>query len=188
MSEVRAPLGASLPVGSPLRGRLVGQLCHVCTHAHVYAQSSHEGECEFAAACPVCGCTKSGAEYDGTVISLDDYRPRRVDELAAYRSHDDDHVAGELCPVHHLPGRCVELGRRGDARGEGGVEPRERLRGVGELACGRTDLWGRLRDLPSQLGRLWRLRRVRGRDLGDAGSADHDRDADPAGPTGPERL
>lgn len=87
MSDLAAPVGAHLA------GTLLARSCAQCSHAHRISASNGGISVTVDTACPECGCVASGDSYERNAVS-----------------------AASSCAVHHLPGRCAELGWMG-ARG-----------------------------------------------------------------------
>lgn len=93
-----------LPTGNFMAGRLVsGSVCAACNHAHERIENDAHRELRWISGCPECGCTADRVAYEGRgIVSLDKF----VDVVAAiHRERKPD-----LCPIHHLPGACVEFG------------------------------------------------------------------------------
>lgn len=194
MSEAAAPVGApSLPAGTHSRGRLVPDSeCAQCHHGHERIETGQSFDVVWVAAC-WCGCRADRNEYEGIIVDISAWRPRSIADVVApfarpaldgAGTHDDDH---ELCPVHHLAGACVELGH-GDAGATDRVDARRSVRRgrLGRLfRAGVSRLAGNQRD---QLVRERRMESSEGRRPGVPGLADHGGGADPAEPTGSERL
>lgn len=169
--------GSPLPFSNFMAGRVDpdAPICHACSHHHARVEGYGNEAKPWIAGC-FCGCVASGSDYLGTNVALDDYQPRSVDELASIpRPAPPTYDPGARCPIHHLPGLCVDIGLGGgrvadDGDVRGGREQQSNLR--------------LLRDIPTVLAGVW-WRAVRSRcRAGDPGRAGGDRDADRGAPAG----
>lgn len=146
-------MAEALPVGAYVSGRLVPALCKVCGHAHLREEAHSDYVLAYVDACLDCdgGCAASYFEYQGGVVSLDDYQPDLADILAAARREHDE--SDDLCPTHHIAGPC--LGSvDSHPRTVRGVESSGPVRDGRQLAQPRIAVPGWAWDLIDQLGRI----------------------------------